>query len=213
MSSVPSITKRGSISGYVFNDLNRDGFSTDEPGMPGQVIGLYCLRGEEYPVNEAAVTSGDDGRYEFSDVKVGTCYIRVVPSDPNLVFSPMQVGGNRVDELGTSIQIEIQDQDVYDDLNVGMYMLTDQPTSEPTRLFLRESQTSSSPTVDELQTPSPSGDTLQTSTPTDCKGYCLNKVIDPDLGYHDCGWGVWNDCTCQVRVNHAVVKFCLYVYN
>ena len=27
---------------------------------------------------------------------------------------------------------------------------------------------------------------------------CHNKVIDPRLGTHDCGWGIWNDCTCQV---------------
>lgn len=28
---------------------------------------------------------------------------------------------------------------------------------------------------------------------------CANKEIDPVLGYHDCGWGIFNDCTCQVR--------------
>jgi hypothetical protein len=27
---------------------------------------------------------------------------------------------------------------------------------------------------------------------------CPNKRIDPILGYHDCGWGIFHDCTCQV---------------
>jgi len=29
---------------------------------------------------------------------------------------------------------------------------------------------------------------------------CPKKEIDPVLGYHDCGWGIWNDCNCEVRV-------------
>ena len=33
-----------------------------------------------------------------------------------------------------------------------------------------------------------------------CAKDCPNKEIDPILGYHDCGRGIWNDCTCQVSL-------------
>jgi len=36
-----------------------------------------------------------------------------------------------------------------------------------------------------------------TSDEAECMGHCPNKKIDPILGTHDCGWGIWNDCTCQ----------------
>ena len=208
--SEPTETRRGSVRGYVFNDFSRDGLrDNNESPLFDQTIDLYCLRARGIPNFEGTTQSAIDGTYVFDDIEIGQCYIQVTPIIPEYIFSPQQLeapNGNKVDESGRSPNFEILYQDTYINMNAGMYLPTNEPTNEPTLLLLRDESTpaptkdelTTAPTEDEL-TASPSVDGLQTSRPTDglCNAECTNKNIDPVLGYHDCGWGVWNDCICE----------------
>ena len=110
----------------------------------------------------------------FPLVPLGSeCYIQVTKTDSNRVFSDLRDNGNRIQQNGTSPWVQVSTVPL--SLNVGMYLpSTSDATSSPT--------------------PEPTGDSLCLGTLTTP---CPNKEIDPVLGYHDCGWGIWNDCTCQ----------------
>jgi hypothetical protein len=76
---------------------------------------------------------------------------------------------------------------------------TDIPTATPTVTKLSAVQTAMPTTA--LPTTAPSTGRPTTEFPTTDNTYqCTNKVIDPILGYHDCGWGIWNDGICEVSV-------------
>eukprot|EP00578_Thalassiosira_sp_NH16_P025614 CAMPEP_0181100192 /NCGR_PEP_ID=MMETSP1071-20121207/13063_1 /TAXON_ID=35127 /ORGANISM="Thalassiosira sp., Strain NH16" /LENGTH=780 /DNA_ID=CAMNT_0023182907 /DNA_START=66 /DNA_END=2405 /DNA_ORIENTATION=+ len=172
VSSQPSVSAKPSISAQpsaplpkvgpsiVFYDPNKDGFQNvndpNEKGLKDQRVELHCMRGGDLK-KEAQMITGDDGKYEFTNIIPGICRIRVVPSENNYQFSAMVDGGNQIGEDGWSNELNLTYRDVAD-VPAGMY----------------------------LPTPSANCDEKK----------CTNKEIGP-LGYHDCGWGVFNDCTCQ----------------
>lgn len=206
----PSVWPYGTVSGYVFDDLNKDGYIDNGEGpLPDQEITLFCnYRDPPVQIQEGPIKSDQNGmcKYQryvstlvvrlilkfvispnvacayliffcihifiidaFTMVPLGSeCYIQVTKTDSNRVFSELMDNGNRIQQNGTSPSVQVLGPL---SLNVGMYLPS---TSSPT--------------------PKPTGDSLCLGT---LATPCPNKEIDPVLGYHDCGWGIWNDCTCQ----------------
>ena len=119
-----------------------DGMNDSESPLSGQEITLFCFRGGGGAgTEEAKVTSGQDGSYVFDDVKEDMCYIEVIRSNPNHVFSPYTVSTDNVivkcidptcvDQSGTTSKLRWIDRDFI--MDVGMHLPTDQPTSVPTQ--------------------------------------------------------------------------------
>ncbi len=70
-----STTTSGTISGIIFNDLNRNHtLNAGEPGLPGFVIQLHLGKKNKAPVI-ATTTSDANGAYSFSGLSAGTYYL------------------------------------------------------------------------------------------------------------------------------------------
>ena len=84
---------------------------------------------------------------------------------------------------------------------------TDSPTRSPIITTTTRSPTTNrivNNVANSKYTSFPTAKVSAVSTISECSNInnivCPNKRIDPILGYHDCGWGIFHDCTCQVSI-------------
>ena len=68
----------GTISGTVFNDINKDGLQNfSEPNLPNQNVWLDLNNDGKYEPNEPAVTTDATGAFIFTGVGNGTYIVRI----------------------------------------------------------------------------------------------------------------------------------------
>ncbi len=79
----------GSISNFVFEDVNEDGTSTGDPGMSGVAVDLYSCAG----VLIASVTTDATGFYAFGGLSDGCYYIEFTPPG-GFVATAQNTGGD-----------------------------------------------------------------------------------------------------------------------
>ncbi|KAL9179752.1 hypothetical protein ACHAXT_007722 [Thalassiosira profunda] len=157
------------IEGTVFFDADQDSFYNET--LPEE-YGLDDIQVElvcerDGWVMEGIQTSAADGTWAFEDVVPGRCRVKVL-KPLDYEWSPVVIeGGNQIRVEGFSPNYDIAGGATYTVL-VGVY----QPatTTPATPLVLEEGE----------------GDCADVFCP------------EPEEGdWHDCGWGIWNDCTCQ----------------
>lgn len=167
------------IEGTVFFDADQDGLYNEtlpeEYGVDDVQVELECQRDGVW-VMEDLQTSSADGTWAFEDVVPGLCRVKVLkPLDYE--WSPIVIeGGNQIRVGGLSPHYDIAGGATYT-VPVGVYQpatttiaATTSATTQATPLALEEE----------------AGDCADVFCP------------EPEEGdWHDCGWGIWNDCTCQ----------------
>jgi hypothetical protein len=94
--------RRATIQGYKWHDLDGDGFfDPDEPGLPGQTVYLDLNRNGIWDANEiATITQADDpntpsnesGRFEFSNLRPGTYFVKTIQEQGFLAVFPRPEG-------------------------------------------------------------------------------------------------------------------------
>jgi hypothetical protein len=115
------------ISGKVFNDLNGDGISLNDPGVKGVIIELRNSRMEKI----ASTESKNDGSYAFDEVNSGV-YVLLFKKFANAEFSLSKnskdpsldsdvtriLGG----ELGATENIQIKAGQYLQNIDAGLFM-------------------------------------------------------------------------------------------
>ena len=114
----------GSISGVVFNDLNRDGtLDPGDPGIPGVVVVLY---NNGVPIGTAV--SDMNGNYSFTGLADGTYTVTEIPppgftpTTPTSVIVTISGGNSQAVNFGNAANTGVISGTVFLDLNnSGIY--------------------------------------------------------------------------------------------
>ena len=87
---------KGTVSGRVWCDENRDGFEDGfEPGIGNVTVQLRDADNGFATV--ATTTTGPDGQYTFTDVDAGNYCVFFEDSDPNTIWTFNGIGGDATD--------------------------------------------------------------------------------------------------------------------
>ena len=73
-------TRGGNVSGLVFNDVNRNGSSSNEPGLSGVLVFADINRNGLLDAGEPSAITGTDGRFTLS-VGPGSVTVKAVTPD------------------------------------------------------------------------------------------------------------------------------------
>jgi hypothetical protein len=102
------VSQRAKISGFVFNDLDRDRVrDSGEPGLSGWRVYIDRDNDGRFDANETSVRTAADGSWAFDNLSVGSYNIRLVqvsgfvPTSPtnNLITVSVALGSERTGRL------------------------------------------------------------------------------------------------------------------
>lgn len=159
--------KKSSISNFVWNDLNKNGFHDEgEPGVNGVTVELYSSAGVLLATTTTSDLSGDPGHYIFDKLDPNDYFVKFIPT-PQFVLTQQKAvepKGSRPDPAtGFTNLISLGVHEDKTDINAG---IVEKPCSPPTI-------NASNQCIHTGSTFNP----LDGVTATDCKGNDLTSKI------------------------------------
>lgn len=169
---ISAVITQGSITGYVYNDLNNDGHFTDgEPHLAGRRVQL--ISGSTIV---QTATTDESGAYSVSGICGGTYTLKQILESG---WTQTQPAG------GLPYTITISNANALVNQNFGTYQsITPTPTAAPTVLPTDEPE----PTDEPTSTPAPTGigggptnTPIPTTVPTDVPTATTAPTVEPTL--------------------------------